>query len=103
MKLCCCTGCGFNVMPFSENVWGVAKFCIIKGLLEPITVVIADDNGILPRELSARSRGEGIANVLDEFCSLPKSKRKYCNYHSVIKSFASLKGYRQHLLRNTPL
>ena len=44
MKLCCCTGCGFNVMPFSENVWGAAKFCIIKGLLEPITVVIIHNN-----------------------------------------------------------
>ena len=62
------------MIPFSTNVWGVAKFCIIKGLLEPMTVVIADDNGILPRELSAGSRGEGIANVFAEFCSVPKSK-----------------------------
>ena len=74
MKVCCCGGCGFNVIPFSAKCWGVDKFCIIKGLLEPITVVIADDNGILPRELSAESRGEGIANVFAEFCSVPKSK-----------------------------
>ena len=74
MKVCCCVGCGFNVIPFSTNVWGPAKFCIIKGLLEPITVVIADDKGILPRELSTGSRGEGIANVFAEFCSLPTSK-----------------------------
>ena len=74
MKVCCCRGCGFNVIPFSANVWGVDKFCIIKGLLEPMTVVIADDNGIFPRELSAGSRGEGIANVFAEFCSVPKSE-----------------------------
>ena len=74
MKVCCCADCGFNVIPFSANVWGVDKFCIIKGLLEPITVVIADDNGILPREWSAGSRGEGIANVFAEFCSVPKSE-----------------------------
>ena len=74
MKVCCCGGCGFNVIPFSANVWGVDKFCIIKGLLGPITVVIADDNGIFPRVLSAGSSGDGIANVFAEFCSLPTSK-----------------------------